>query len=70
MNSHSLALDLDNHSVKPTKAQAQSPKEGGASHLFLAENKPSNLMTKILSIFDSFYEKKLKGLEAGLNYTL
>jgi hypothetical protein len=57
----SWPLDLDGHSVKPPKVKPQAQRKKEHPTLFIAQNNPSNLMTKILSMND-FSMKKFDGL--------
>jgi hypothetical protein len=46
-----LSLNLDGHSVKPPKAKPKVQRKKEYPTLFPAQNNPSNLTAKIMSIF-------------------
>jgi hypothetical protein len=48
------ALDLDGHNVKPPNAKPKVQRMREHPTFFLAQNNPSNLTAKILSMIDSF----------------
>jgi hypothetical protein len=59
----SLSLNLDDHNAKPPTAKPKVQRKKEHPTLFLAQNKSSNLTTKILSMLDlSFYKKNIDGL--------
>jgi hypothetical protein len=61
-------LDSDGQSVKPPKGQAQSPNSNEHATLFLAQNNPSNLTAKILSMIDYLMKKNRRPLNHSLGF--
>jgi hypothetical protein len=59
---------LDGHMVKPQKAKPKVHRKKEHPILFPAQNNPSNLMAKILSMFDFFMEKKGWPLDHSLGF--
>jgi hypothetical protein len=55
-------LNLDGHSLKPPKAKPKVQRKKEHPTLVLAENIPSNLTAKTLSMFEFFMEKNIDGL--------
>ena len=54
------------HCFLVVKGQTQSPNSKEHATLFLAQNNPSNLTAKILSMTDYFNEKKFRPLDESL----
>ena len=55
----SQPLDLDNFSVKPSKAKPKVQRKKEHSTLFLVQNNPSNLTINIMSMIEIHLQKKI-----------
>jgi hypothetical protein len=68
--SHELPrpLDLDGQSVKPPKAKPKVQTQRSMPLLFLAQNNPSNLKAKILSMIDYLMKRNRRPLDHSLGF--